>query len=81
MPIKPKVIKEIAKECFVLLCLLRLCEDGRTIRLCSNTPGKYLWVTTDSFPSYGSCNDMANVLTMDEVQGALYHIARNKASA
>ena len=45
-----------------------------------NTTGQYLLATINSLPSYGFHDDLANVPTMDDVQGALCHIAGNKAS-
>ena len=45
-----------------------------------NTPGQYLLVAIDSFPSYGAHDDMADVPTMDVIQDALCHIVRNKAN-
>ena len=43
-----------------------------------NTPDQYSQATIDSFPSYDTHNDMANIQNMLEVQTALRHIAGNK---
>ena len=73
---RPKVIRN--SEGMLCSTSAESVQMAGTFLRCSEHSRQYLLATINSLPFYGSHDNLANISTMDEVQGTLCHIFGNK---